>query len=78
MADTTNVELVEDVPGELRLKIYKNAPWTSVMTFYISETTNGGITATKIINIQVCGKETLETTSTVPLRQYPKDSSYTE
>ena len=35
LADTTNVELVEDVAGEFRLKIYKNAPWTSILTFYI-------------------------------------------
>ena len=35
LADSTNVELVEDVAGEFRLKIYKNAPWTSIMTFYI-------------------------------------------
>jgi hypothetical protein len=51
LASTSHVELVSEVAGELRLKVYNNIAWTSIMKFYIVETTTGGIKGTKIINI---------------------------
>jgi hypothetical protein len=78
LAGTSNVELVEDFTGQFRLKVYNNVAWTSFMKFYIQETTIGLVSATKIINIKVCGKETLTIDSSDYSMQYYLTSTYTE
>jgi hypothetical protein len=78
LASTSHVELVSEVADELRLKVYNQNAWNSIMKFYIVETTRGGKTGTKIINIQVCGKETLEADTTLYSGKYYLTSAYTE
>ena len=57
--DTTLVELEIDRSSQIRLKVYNDKAWTSILTVYVGETTTGGVSASKKVQIQVCGKETL-------------------
>lgn len=78
LASTSQVELVEEVSGQFRIKVYNQNAWTSVMKYYIKETTLGLISATKIINIQVCGKESWIINSAEYSRQWFLEPAYKE
>ena len=49
--DTTLVELEINLSNEIRLKVYNDQAWTSILIVYLGETTIGGVKASKEIQI---------------------------
>lgn len=52
---------MSEVANQYRLKVYNNVPFPTILTLYMREITLGLVSAYKIINIKVCGSETLYT-----------------
>ena len=49
--DTTLVELEINLSNEIRLKVYNDQAWTSILTVYVGETTIGGAKESKKVKI---------------------------